>query len=831
MSDRVRALHERAIEEINSGRPAVGARRLRTALRLGGATPSQTARVLGTLAAAEVAQGNTGRALELLDDAEQVGPPEDRHLLLSQRALVLLMTGRLDDALPLFDDAIQRLRRTDQRAALARVLLNRGMLHQIAGRVRPALADLDLCARIGGSLGADDGMPRTVAKAVHGRGQCRVLTGDIPGALRDFDIAAGVYADQGQGMLAVLAGDRARALLAAGLPSEAATELETFLRQVPALRMGHEHAEAELTMARAKLAAGDPVEARRWAARARLHFRRRRNDTWAGVAELAVLRADFASGGGTARLARAASRLAGRLRSLGLRNDADEAALLAARAHVACGRCAEARAELPDRDRPSAPLANRLLRRLVLAELGAAEGGRRRAFAEARSGLALLREHRARFGSLDLQTGTTSLGGELARVGLAAALEDGRPEVVYRWLERSRAQAFRFPPVRTPADEQTVDAVAELRAAATEARTAELRGSQDPDALRRARHIEREIRAKGWRTEGSGERHPEAGFAEVKAALAEAGSAMVIFLTHGDRLLAQVIGGCRAELLGLGASAPVFEAVARLRGDLDAACGRSLPATIERVVHTSIRRQLGIVTEHVLAPLLAVVGDRDLVLVPTGGLSAMPWGLLDALRGRPVTVTPSPSAWVAATRAVRPPGPVLLVGGPNLDHSSDEVRRLARIYPGSTVLDGPDATVAGVLHAVDRSGLAHFASHGHHEQENVLFSRLDLVDGPLMAHDVHQLAAVPDHVVLSSCDIGQAVVRAGDEILGFTAALLYSGSRTVVSSVARVDDHAAVDVMTAYHRALTRGVPPGKALADATEHEWLMPFVCHGWGG
>jgi len=827
----VRNLHQRAIEEINSGRPAVGARLLREALRSSDRSEPLTARLLGTLAAAEVAQGNTGRALELLDEAEEVVAAEDRHLLLSQRALVSVLTGRMDDALTLFDDAILRLRRSEQKAALARVLLNRGMLHQIAGRVRLALADLDQCAQLGASLGSAEGMPRTVAKAVHGRGQCRVLTGDIPGALRDFDLAAEVYAEHGPGMLVVLAGDRARALLAAGLPSEAATELDSFLQRVPQLRMGHEHAEAELTMARARLAAGDPAQARSWAARARRHFQRRRNDTWAAVAELVVLRAEFAAGNDAVRVARSAARLAQRLRRLGLRNDAEEADLLAARTYLARGLPEQARAHLSGRDRPGAPLANRLLRRLVLAEFGAAAGDRGRTFAQARAGLALLREHRRRFGSLDLQTGTTSLGGELARAGLAAALDDGRPEVVHRWLERSRAQAFRFPPVRTPADEHTVDAVAALRQLARESRAAELKGRPDPDALRRARQLEREIRAKGWRTDGAGERHTEVGFAEVKAELADSDSVLVSFLTDGDRLLAQVVGDRHADLLALGATATVFEAIARLRSDLDAACGRRLPPSLQQVIHTSIRRQLATLSEHLLDPLLGVIADHSVVLVPTGALSAMPWSLLDCLRGRPVTVTPSPSAWVTAKRTTRPPGPVLLVGGPNLEHSSDEVRRLSRLYPGSNVLDGQDATVDNTLAAIGNCGLAHFASHGHHEQENVLFSRLDLVDGPLMAHDVHQLTTVPDHVVLSSCDIGQAVVRAGDEILGFTAALLYSGSRTVVSSVARVDDEAAVEVMTAYHRALTRGVPPVKALAQATEPEPLMPFVCHGWGG
>ncbi|MFC5108847.1 CHAT domain-containing protein [Kibdelosporangium philippinense] len=97
-----------------------------------------------------------------------------------------------------------------------------------------------------------------------------------------------------------------------------------------------------------------------------------------------------------------------------------------------------------------------------------------------------------------------------------------------------------------------------------------------------------------------------------------------------------------------------------------------------------------------------------------------------------------------------------------------------------------------------------------------------------MAYDIHQLRSAPAHVVLSSCDVGQTVVRNGDEILGFTAALLYSGTKTVLSSVASVDDGAAVDVMAAYHRGLRQGYRPARTLADATLIQPLMPFVCFG---
>ena len=134
------------------------------------------------------------------------------------------------------------------------------------------------------------------------------------------------------------------------------------------------------------------------------------------------------------------------------------------------------------------------------------------------------------------------------------------------------------------------------------------------------------------------------------------------------------------------------------------------------------------------------------------------------------------------------------------------------------------------MHALDGAPLAHLAAHGHHDQENFLFSRLDLADGPLMAYDIQQLVTAPRQVVLSSCDVGRTVVRPGEEILGFTAALLYIGTATVTSSVTRVADDAAVGMMTAYHRLLAAGARPAQALAEAALEEEFSPFVCFGGG-
>jgi CHAT domain-containing protein len=134
------------------------------------------------------------------------------------------------------------------------------------------------------------------------------------------------------------------------------------------------------------------------------------------------------------------------------------------------------------------------------------------------------------------------------------------------------------------------------------------------------------------------------------------------------------------------------------------------------------------------------------------------------------------------------------------------------------------------LRGLDGVPLAHLAAHGYHDRENVLFSRLYLADGPLMAYDIQQLATAPRQVILSACDVGRTVVRPGEEFLGFSAAMLYVGTQTVISSVTRVPDEDAMGVMTGYHRALSAGAPPAEALATASASHPLSPFVCFGWG-
>jgi hypothetical protein len=364
----------------------------------------------------------------------------------------------------------------------------------------------------------------------------------------------------------------------------------------------------------------------------------------------------------------------------------------------------------------------------------------------------------------------------------------------------------------------------------------ELNGTRDPAAIARRAGLQREVRELSWQAVGRGESVGRVSAAEISAALGASGQRLVSILARDGQLHAVVLTGRSVDLIRLGGFDAVAEAARRLGADLDTLAGRRLPARLEAVVKESIRHQAEVLTAEVVAPLSRLLGDAGVIIVPAGPLASVPWNLLPDLRGRPVTVCPSASSWMSAWRR-RPPSVVapdavrpLLVAGPDLAHAAAEVTAIAKIYPGTRPLLAGSATVSATLLGLDGCPLAHLAAHGHDERENFLFSRLDLADGPLMAYDAQQLAAPPGQVILSACDVGRSVVRPGEELLGFTAALLYIGTATVISSVARVRDEAAVGIMTAYHQRLTAGARPAEALAEAAAAEPFSPFVCFGSG-
>ncbi|HEU0286404.1 MAG TPA: CHAT domain-containing protein [Nocardioidaceae bacterium] len=306
---------------------------------------------------------------------------------------------------------------------------------------------------------------------------------------------------------------------------------------------------------------------------------------------------------------------------------------------------------------------------------------------------------------------------------------------------------------------------------------------------------------------------------------------MVVQLAVGRRLTALVLAGGRASVLDLGAVAPILAAVGRLRADLDVSAGRRLPAPIAATVAETTRGDADVVARRLLDPVRTLVGDRDLVIVPTGALVTVPWPVLPPTRGRPLTVALSATTWSRARSRILA-GPdahtsALLVAGPRIANGPQEVAALKRRLPGASALTGAAATVDATLVGLPQCDIAHLAAHGHHAADNALFSGLEMSDGLLMGYDVHAIDRAPALVVLSACDVGRHDVRPGDESLGMATAFLGAGAGTVVAAVCRVADDTAPDVMESMYAALLAGEAPAAALATAEDNPG---FVCFGAG-
>ncbi|MCE7005841.1 CHAT domain-containing protein [Kibdelosporangium philippinense] len=850
-------LHRRAVEIGHTGRFTQEIQLLRQALAtLDTVGPSDDVdwvrarvRILITLAFAEAESGTLARGLARL---AQLRPAVQR--LTDERvraelnaaidgnhAGMLIRSGRYEESIPLLDSAVAHKERLLELGSddpgrlmdsMIASLANRGQAFLEMGQIESAFINLNMAI----TLGLDHGLSMRVAYVRHQLGDLYLRSGDIPQALRYYQEAERDYLELGPFMLPRLRIDQSQALIAAGLADEVAKNLDDVLPQMQAERVQQDLAEAELMRATAALMEDNLSLGRKLASSARRRFKRRGSDAWAAVAALIGLRVDIARAWRGARipvsLPTRASQLADELTTLRLMDEAALARTLAARLEVRRGNVTEATMLLSALRRPGpvTPIEQRMLLRLTRAELAAAVGNRRRAFSQARAGLNDLGNARDRMGGLELVSATAIHGQQLGDLAVRLVLDGGDSAAVARrmfgWLEQTRAQMYRYEPVSGIDDPQLVELIGEIRNLGYALRQAKLDGR--PTTKLRSRYADRQRAAMrlGWHAASQwGKPRPVATVSEVLARLGS--NALISFTVSGDALMAVVLAQGRVRLVRLGSAAQATENAMRLHADLNAMAPDFLPEPLFEAISASARKHAAALDAQLMRPLAGLNGD--LVIVPTGSLYAVPWGVLDSLRSRPVVVAPSATAWLAASASPVHSGHTALVRGPGLSAAIGEIDKLAAHYEKATLLAGEDATSFRVLESLDGASLVHIAAHGEHEAENALFSRLELVDGALFAHELARLRQPPRQVVLAACELALNRIRPGDEALGFAGALLAGGVGTVVAAASRVGDQPAAAAMDDYHRALASGASPAVALADAMAVDPLRrPFVCLG---
>jgi tetratricopeptide (TPR) repeat protein len=743
-------------------------------------------------------------------------------LVWSQRALLKQRMGDTEEALRSFSKATELLR--DSPEGLGRALLNRGSLYLARGSADAAVADLTRAVELVG----DEEAPERRARAEHNLGYARMLTGDIVGALQMMDAARGVLAPLSAVSRAVGEQDRAEVLTSAGRVHEAARALETAAAAYGSRRLRTFQARCELTLAWTLLRE-DPSRARIVARRAARHFRSQESPALATRADAVEVIAEVDMGRSSHALIMRADQVVAELKPHRHQREAAIVALQAARACVRRGMLDQARERIAKvRVTDDSPVATRLLWREVRSELARARGDNRHARDHVRAGLADLHAWQSSFGSLDLQSTLVGHGRDLAMQGLRLALEAESPALAYEWSERARALVARVTPVRPPADERLANDLTELRvlhAAEPSHKSAD---------GRRLDQLRDRIREQSWYGDGGGRVGEPAALEEVQAELAATDAALVAHLSVDGALTAVVVTGSGAVVVPLGEEALLREELDRVAADLDMAASH-LGGAFAAAIRGSLDERLQRVADRLVTPLLPFVGERRIVLTPSGLLAGTPWPLLPGLSGRPVTVPPSATRWLELrrTRSRRQPR-VGLVAGPHVVRAEEEVTRAAAAWPRATVLAGESAVADRVARLAGKVDILHLAGHGRHPGDNPLFSAVDLADGPWFGYDIDQLEHTPATVVLSSCELGRASVRSGDEVVGMTAAWLHAGARCVTSSPTLVADDVACEVLAGWHARVAKGDAPAEALVDATRDldadTAPSPFVSFGAG-
>ncbi|WP_327004718.1 CHAT domain-containing protein [Dactylosporangium sp. NBC_01737] len=447
------------------------------------------------------------------------------------------------------------------------------------------------------------------------------------------------------------------------------------------------------------------------------------------------------------------------------------------------------------------------------------------------AGLREFEAHRASLGATELRVRSGGTVADLAAFRLRLAVAHEPAEQMLLWSQRCRAATLWLPPARPSGDPVIARDLARLRSVHADLAAAPIGAAHTRRLLQRQHDLEEQVRRRSWQAHGTEEATAAGPPLDVLAA-ALGDLAFVDLLAVDACLHALVLVGGRVTHRPLGPVQPVLDELAGLRFAL-----RRL------VTGRGHRGAATLAADHaaagldrmLLAPLDDLVGDRDLVLAPTGQLQALSWSLLPRCRGRAVQVTPSAATWWRAQRT-RPAGPAVFVGAADPPQALREVTGIAAVSPGARLLAGPGALVADVLGALDGAGMGHIACHGQFRTDNALFSALRLTDGPLTMYDLSVLDRAPGTLVLSGCDTGLSAVHPGEELLGLTSTLLQLGTRTVVASTGPVDDDATRTLMTDFHKRLGTGCTEAAALAaaqlaaDGDDRYSSAGFVCYGAG-
>lgn len=175
----------------------------------------------------------------------------------------------------------------------------------------------------------------------------------------------------------------------------------------------------------------------------------------------------------------------------------------------------------------------------------------------------------------------------------------------------------------------------------------------------------------------------------------------------------------------------------------------------------------------------------------------------------------------------------LIVGNPTMDltFAEEEAVNISKLFDEKTLLLRSQATESFIKNNGEDYEYIHLATHSLYDEQKPLRSMILLGpdtenDGKLTASELFSTQWNASLVTLSACESGLSKNLTGDELIGLQRGLMFAGTRSIVSSLWKVDDEATSLIMNEFYKNLL-SMPKNKALQRAqlvTMEKYPDPF-------
>jgi CHAT domain-containing protein len=272
--------------------------------------------------------------------------------------------------------------------------------------------------------------------------------------------------------------------------------------------------------------------------------------------------------------------------------------------------------------------------------------------------------------------------------------------------------------------------------------------------------------------------------------------------------------------------------------------GSALPARFAEQIRERTDNVLSRLYASLIRPLEDLLAGKSLIIVPAGPLHYVPFAaLFDGKRYLvekfELASAPSATVWSKlGERKRRKINNSLLVGyaDEKIPLVEEEISQLRRIVPEPKTLAGEKATLEAFIKNAGSRDLVHLACHGEFRTDNPMFSSLHLADGWITVSDLLDARLHAQLVTLSACETGVNKIHAGDELLGLARGFFSAGAASLIVTLWRVNDEAAMRLMGDFYKGMQRAGTAASSLQDAQKmairrgespYMW-SPFVYQG---